>query len=166
MLLILPIKLLNHPRWRGKAQSCAPVPCISNRQSKRFISPRVIEIEMKGAIRQRSAVGCRKNLSVCRLGNAQVFLRFLVIWIQAQSFAELHHGLRDLTLSQVQLAQVVISGCLLRIQTEGRQIMGFCLFESASCKKSVGQTKLGIGIIWFELHGSPELADALISLAP
>src|SRR6266404_5863936 len=51
--LVLPIKLVNQTRRRREPQSRAPIACISNGQSERFIPPRVIQIEMKSAAGQR-----------------------------------------------------------------------------------------------------------------
>ena len=44
---MLPIKLGNDPRRSGEAQSRAPTSCVNYTNAKRFVRPRVIEIEMK-----------------------------------------------------------------------------------------------------------------------
>jgi hypothetical protein len=56
---------------------------------------------MKSAIDQRSSVRGWEKLGIGGLGNTQVFLGFLVVWISPQRFIELDHGLRNLTLSEV-----------------------------------------------------------------
>src|SRR6266478_570462 len=102
--LVLPIELGNQTRRRGESQSQAPIPRVSNGQSERFIPPRVIQVEMKSAADQKLVVRVPKKRSVACFGDAQVFLSFLVIGVQAQRFTELNNGLRDLALGQVKPA--------------------------------------------------------------
>ena len=72
---------------------------VHHRNAARFVRPRVVEIEMKSAIDQRSPVRGWESLSIGGLGNTEVFLRFLVVRISPQRFIELDHGLGNLTLS-------------------------------------------------------------------
>jgi hypothetical protein len=59
---------------------------------------------MQSAANQKSIVRLLKKLNVACFGDAQIFLGLFVIGIQAQRFAKLNNGLRDLTLSQVKPA--------------------------------------------------------------
>jgi len=102
--LVLAIKLGNQS-WRcGEAQPWSPRACVNDGKTQRFVPPRVIQIKMKSAANQKSIVRLLKKLSVACFGDAQIFLGFLVIGIQAQRFTELNNGLRDLPLSQVKPA--------------------------------------------------------------
>ena len=98
------IKFGDQRRRRGETQLRSPIACVNNRESKRLVRPRVIQIEMKSAANQKSIVRLLKKLSVACLGDAQIFFGLFVIGIQAQRFTELNNGLRDLPLSQVKPA--------------------------------------------------------------
>lgn len=102
--IVLAIKLGNQTGRRGKAQAWSPRARVNHRKTQRFVLPRVIQIKMKSATSQKSIVRSLKKLSVACFGDAQIFLGLFVTGIQAQRFAELNNGLRDLTLSQVKPA--------------------------------------------------------------
>ena len=100
---MLAIKLPNQT-WRGgEAQPWSPRARVNRRKTQWFL-PRVIQIKVKSAANQKSIMRLPKNLSVACSGDAQIFLGFFVIGIQAQRFTELNNGLRDLTLSEVKPA--------------------------------------------------------------
>ena len=114
---------------------------VHRRNAARFVRPRVVEIEMKSAIDQRSPVRGWENLSIGGLGNTEVFLRFLVVRISPQRFIELDHGLGNLTLSEIHSAQTIIGNCQLRVGAKGGQITCLGFLQVASCRKRVRQAK-------------------------
>ena len=102
--LVFPIELFDQAWWRGKTQTRSPTSRVHYRKAARFVRPRLVEIEMKSAIDQRSPMRGWEKFGIGRLGKAQVFLGFLVVRIAPQRFVELDHGLGDLALSQVHSA--------------------------------------------------------------
>src|SRR5947208_16546905 len=117
---------------------------------------------MQSPAGQRSAARGRKKLSIGRLGSMQIFLGFLVLWIEPQRLTKLNHGLRDLALTEINFAEIVIGDCQLRIRTQRRQIMHLRLSQIPLCKERVGKPQLGVRVIRPELQNSPKLTDVLI----
>ena len=107
----LPTELFDQPRRRGETQARAPFARVNQREPKRLIPPRVIQIEMQCAFGQRLAVRGWENLGISRLRHAQVFLRFFVSGIAPQRFIELDDSLGDLALGQVHSAQTIVGNC-------------------------------------------------------
>src|SRR6266536_852731 len=106
---------------------------------------------MQSPAGQRSAARGREKLSIGRLRRMQVFLSFLVIRIEPQCFTKLDHRLRDLALSQVKFAQVIVSNSQLRVRPQRSQIMQLGSLEISVSKKRVGKSKLGVRVIGLEL---------------
>src|SRR5215510_14210213 len=79
--LVFAIEAFDQAWRRGKAQTRSPTSGVHHRQAARFVRPRVIEIEVKSAIGQRSPMRGWEKIGVGGLGNAQVFLGFLVVRI-------------------------------------------------------------------------------------
>ncbi len=75
---------------------------------------------MQSPAGQRSAARGRKKLSIGRLGSLQVFLGFFVLWIEPQRFTKLNQGLRDLALTEINFAEIVVGDRQLRIRTQRR----------------------------------------------
>src|SRR5437867_2213240 len=86
--LVFPIELLDQAWRRGKTQMRSPTSRVHCRKAARFVRPRVVEIEMKSAIGQRSPMRGWEKLGVGGLGNPQVFLGFLIIRITPKRFIE------------------------------------------------------------------------------
>src|SRR5262245_59306609 len=82
-----------------------------------------------------------------------------------QRFVELDHGLGDLTLCQVDSAQIIVGNCQFRVPPKGCQIMAFRLFQISIRKKSVCETKLSVRVIRLESKNCPKLADAVVIFA-
>src|SRR6266496_2207876 len=104
----------------------------------------------------------REKLSVARLGDAQVFLGIFVTGIEAQRFAELNNGLRDLSLIEIKVSQTVVNNRQLRIGAKRFQIMYFGFVEVPFAKKRIGQTKLSIHVIRFDPNNLAKLVDRLV----
>src|SRR5438270_14027466 len=98
---------------------------------------------MKSAIDQKSPVRGWENVSIGGFGNAEVFLRFLVVRISPQRFIELDHGLGNLTLSEIHSAQTIIGNCQLRVGAKGGQITCLGFLQVAFCRKRSEERRVG-----------------------
>ena len=58
---VLAIKFGDQAGRRGEAQLWSPIARVNNRQSKRLVPPRVIQVEMQTAAGQRFYLGVREK---------------------------------------------------------------------------------------------------------